>query len=270
MDALETAHADADTVAIAIGGWALVLHCADAGFLTQDRRYYCKFLCAAAQARAHIEIEIVAPRTAVEREIEVRRRGGEWAIRRGDFEASWNPATGSGRLTQSANPYSLDSFLRVLHSLHLAAAGGFLLHAASMIYQGRALIFSGLSGAGKSTLAGLAPASAILLSDEISYVRSLDRIFGAYGTPFSGELRRSGENRAAPVSRVYFLGHAEEHRITPLAPVRAVEKLMRNTLFFIDEPTLTRELFNSILDFVARVPAFELAFAPDASVWGLL
>jgi len=43
---------------------------------------------------------------------------------------------------QNANPYSLDSVLRILHSLILAERGGFLLHAASAICNGRAYLFS--------------------------------------------------------------------------------------------------------------------------------
>ncbi len=74
-------------------------------------------------------------------------------------------------MRQNANPYSLDSVLRIVHSLILAERGGFLLHAASAICDGRACLFSGVSGAGKTTMTRLAPPDVTLLTDEISYVR---------------------------------------------------------------------------------------------------
>ena len=73
--------------------------------------------------------------------------------------------------SQNSNPYSLDSVLRILHSLILAERGGFLLHAASAICNGGAFLFSGVSGAGKTTMTKLAPPDVTLLTDEISYLR---------------------------------------------------------------------------------------------------
>jgi len=104
-------------------------------------------------------------------EVRVRREGGRWVMERGDFRAEWDPERRRGWVRQSPNPYSIDSVLRILHSLFLAREGGFLLHAASAIRNGRAYLFAGVSGAGKTTLCRLAPPDVVLLTDEISYVR---------------------------------------------------------------------------------------------------
>jgi hypothetical protein len=90
---------------------------------------------------------------------------------------------------QNANPYSLDSVLRILHSLILAERGGFLLHAASAICDGRAYLFSGVSGAGKTTMTRLAPPGC-----HPAYRRNFLPAparrggYSAFGTPFAGEL----------------------------------------------------------------------------------
>ena len=133
------------------------------------------------------------------------RENGRWRLERGDFRAEWDPAARQGRIRQSANPYSIDTVLRIVHTLVLAREGGFLLHAASAVRNGRAFVFAGASGAGKTTLARLAPADADLLSDEISYVRRETGGYYAYGTPFAGELARAGENLRAPLESVYLL-----------------------------------------------------------------
>ena len=122
-----------------------------------------------------------------------------WRLERGDFRAAWDPAARQGHIRQSANPYSIDTVLRIVHTLVLARQGGFLLHAASAVRNGKAFVFAGASGAGKTTLSRLAPGDADVLSDEISYVRKEADGYYAYGTPFAGELARAGENLRAPL-----------------------------------------------------------------------
>ena len=103
----------------------------------------------------------------------------------------WNGIrSGRGEIRQSANPYSIDAALRILHSLILARQGGLLVHAASAVRNGRAFLFAGVSGAGKTTISRLAPADVTLLTDEISYLRRNGQGYVAYGTPFR---RRTGE-----------------------------------------------------------------------------
>src|SRR5690348_6004775 len=59
--------------------------------------------------------------------------GTRWIIKRGDFHTEWDPAERRGHVRQAASPYSIDSVLRILHTLMLARRGGFLVHAASAI-----------------------------------------------------------------------------------------------------------------------------------------
>ena len=101
----------------------------------------------------------------------VYRREGLWRIERGDFRAELDTRERRGRIRQTANPYSIDTLLRIVHTLALAPQGGLLLHAASVVRRGRALVFAGASGAGKTTLSRLAPNGTAVLTDEVSYVR---------------------------------------------------------------------------------------------------
>jgi hypothetical protein len=205
--------------------------------------------------------------TVSDDDVRVGREGRQWRIERGDFHARWDPDSGRGRVRQTSNPYSLDSVLRILHSLILAERGGFLLHAASAICDGRAYLFSGVSGAGKTTITRLAPPGINLLTDEISYVRPGPGGYWAYGTPFAGELARNGENCAAPVSAVFFLEQGPENRIDEISQADAVRRLMRNILFFAEDRELVEKLLATACDFVAGVPTRMLTFYPDSRVW---
>ena len=196
--------------------------------------------------------------------------GSEWRMARGDFHASWNPAGRRGRVFQTANPYSIDSVLRIVHTLMLAPEGGFLLHASSAVRNGKSFLFSGLSEAGKTTIARLAPADATLLTDEASYVRKVDGRYFAYGTPFAGELGAPGKNISAPVAALYLLKKAADNRIEEIRPAEAIQRLLRNILFFAHQPGMVRQVFEAACDFVAAVPVFELSFFPDQRVWELI
>ena len=150
------------------------------------------------------------------------------------FRAEWDPVLKTGNIhRQSANPfYAIDAVLRIVHTLVLSQQGGFLVHGASAIRNGRAFLFAGVSGAGKSTIARLAPLDAILLTDEISYVKKVEGEYYAFGTPFAGELARLGENVCAPVEALHLLAKGTENRIEPLGQAEACEKLLTNILFF--------------------------------------
>lgn len=257
-------------IGIEIGGLPLVLRTNDPGYAAMLRERYANFLCPAERARHSFEVTLTSPPRPRDDEVEAVRVGTRWRLGRGDFAATWDPAARCGTLTQSVNPYSTDTLLRIVHSLALAESDGFLLHAASAMRNGRAFVLSGVSGAGKTTITRLAPAGAIRLTDEISYIRRVDGRYTAFGTPFSGELATAGENAAAPVAALYFLTQGPEHRIDPLAPEAALRKLLRNILFFATDAALTARVFQVACDFLAAVPAHELVFKPDGGVWDLL
>ena len=202
--------------------------------------------------------------------MQVSLQGGQWLLKRGDFRASWNPQTSRGRIRQSCNPYAIDCVLRIVHSLVLARQGGFLVHAASAIRGGKAFLFSGVSGAGKTTISRLAPPDATLLTDEISYVRREGSGYIACGTPFAGELARVGENCSAPLSAFFLLEKGLQNRIEPIGPSEAIQRLLRNILFFADDPELVKLVFQSACEFASLVPIHRLVFVPDQRVWDII
>ena len=251
---------------VEIGGISIALRTDDQSFLNLLRQRYSGFL-SSSQPELELDFDLIAPGPVSDDDVRVSRQGPEWILERGDFQAHWDPRTGRGRVRQTANPYALDSVLRILHSLVLSARGGFLLHAASGVCEGRAYLFSGISGAGKTTMTQLAPPHVTLLTDEISYVRRSPDGYSAYGTPFSGELAKAGENTKAPVSALFFLEKGPENRVDELPPAEAVRRLMRNILFFAEDPELVEKLLATACAFVETVPVRRLTFYPDSRVW---
>jgi hypothetical protein len=286
---------------VEIGGIPIALATSDDDFLHLLRQRYAGFL-SPSIPDFELEFDLTSPTPVSDADTRVRRvfsedtnpehtnaerkNSGHWLIERGDFRARWDPRTGRGTVRQNPNPFSLDSVLRILHSLILAERGGFLLHAASAICDGRAFLFSGVSGAGKTTMTRIAPPDITLLTDEISYIRPLNArdhahpnnahpnnsrptgaSYAAFGTPFSGELAKAGENCSAPIAALFFLEQGPENRIADVSSTEAVRRLMRNILFFAEDQGLVEKLFATACDFVSRVPIYRLTFYPDGRVW---
>jgi hypothetical protein len=320
-------------LAIEIGEMPILVRTDSADFAHMLEDRYGKFVTAdAPHAVMELEIKLIPPgRVCNAEDVSVRREAGRWVMERGDFRAEWDPQCRRGWVRQSANPYAIDGVLRILHSLILAREGGFLVHAASAVRNGRAFLFSGVSGAGKTTISRLAPPDVVLLTDEISYVRGFRiqdsgfrrqdsgfRIqdsgvkgtdsglqipdsesrppspesetqcpapspqppapspqppapaFEAFGTPFAGELARLGENLRAPLAALYLLAQGPENRIEPVSDAEAARELLQNILFFARDEELVGMIFQTVCDFVRRVPVRRLVFTPQARVWELI
>ena len=232
---------------------------------------YAGFVGTSSDSHPEFDIDLCEPsQSAAGDDLEVKIDAGEWLLKRGDFRARWNPETGHGQIRQSASPYAIDCVLRIVHTLILARQGGFLVHAASAIRGGKAFLFSGVSGAGKTTISRLAPPDATLLTDEISYVRREGNRYVAFGTPFAGELARVGANQSAPVCALFLLEKGLENRIEAVNSTGAVQRLLRNILFFAHDPALVELVFQAACEFASLVPVHRLVFVPDQRVWDII
>ena len=261
-------------ITLAIGAFAVALRTDDRAFLTMVEERYTGFVSHTALPHFTFDVHILRngrPRlVSADDDIRVVRESRGWRVERGDFSAGWDNQTRHGWLEQTVNPYALDTLLRIAHSIELAENGGFLLHAASAVRNGRAFLFSGLSGAGKTTLSRLAPPDAHVLTDEISYLTDHSGAFHAHGTPFAGELARVGENISAPVAALCLLEKAPRNYLEEADATAVFRALMRNVLFLTNDNELVHYIFQSCVDFVAKVPAYRMHFTPDARAWELI
>ena len=273
MTAIDQA-VSAQEISVEIGGMPIVLRSTDRDFRSMVESRYSAYLRPPEASSFAFDVEVrpdhLLPEEDSENELRVWKEDGKWRLERGDFQAYLDPTARSGRILQSVSPYAIDSVLRIVHTLIQATHGGFLLHGASTIRNGRAFLFSGVSGAGKTTISRLAPADAILLTDEISYIRRDECGYTGCGTPFAGELARPGENAMAPIEHLFFLAKGPQNRIDPIPPADALRMLLRNILFFADDADLIKMVFRSAMEFLGRIPVSRLTFYPDQGVWDLI
>lgn len=162
--------------------------------------------------------------------------------------------------------YGLDSLLRILLSVLLLPRRGFLLHAATVVRDGKAYVFMGRSGAGKSTVAALSP-SGTVLTDEISLLRFSRGQWRAFGTPFWGEFRADGRNVSAPVAGVFALVQGSSNQKKALGEKDALAALLANTLFFSRDRQLRERLLAIQTQLVSGVPVSQLEFRKEEAFW---
>ena len=231
-----TAEIGSLSLVIEVGSMPVRINTGDSAFRDMLQARYAGFVSSGQHAEMEFDVELTTPDFAdPDADVRVTQEMGRWRLTRGDFLAEWEPASRRGLIRQSANPYSIDAVLRIVHTLVLAKQGGFLLHSASAIRNGKAFLFSGVSGAGKTTISRLAPPDATLLTDEISYVRRQADSYVAFGTPFTGELAKLGENTSAPIAAAYLLAQGPENRIDPIPAGEATRALLANVLIFEED-----------------------------------
>lgn len=258
-------------IIIEIGEKAASLQTSDPIFLELVEQRYKGFVNNAASPAFSLDLVLVSPKKHAENEdLQVSQESGRWRLNRGDFVAEWDSASRRGWVRQSPSPFGTDSVLRIVHTLLLAPEGGFLLHSASAVRNGRAFLFAGRSGAGKTTISRLAPADVVLLSDEISYVRRSGEGYRAHGTPFAGELGTAGLNISAPVAALYLLAHGSSNHLQAIGHTEAAQALLENILFFAEDVELVGMVFEAACEFVCRVPVYRLTFTPEFHVWDLI
>jgi hypothetical protein len=261
---------DRSDLVIEIGGLPIRLWSEDPAFVQMLKERYAGFVASTASPKFDFDIELVPPGAPSDGQVRVEFESGQWCMDRGDFHAEWNPAAARGLVRQTANRYSIDCVLRIVHTLLLAKDSGFLVHSASVVRNGRAFLFAGVSGAGKTTIASLAPPDATLLTDEISYVCRQEGQYCAFGTPFAGDLGRAGDNVCAPIAALYILAQGAENKIESLDPAEAGRALLENILFFANDPETVRFVFEAACEFISRVPTRRLTFMPDSRVWEMI
>jgi len=164
------------------------------------------------------------------------------------------------------NEYALDSLLRMFLSWALLGQQGFLLHAATVVKNGKAYVFVGRSGAGKSTVASLSPRGSVL-TDEISLLKRVDGEWRAFGTPFWGEFRADGANTSAPLAGIFRLVQAAVNRLVPLRPSELLKSMLPCVLFFSSQVGDNDRLLQILVAASEQVAGYNLQFQKSRSFW---
>lgn len=141
---------------------------------------------------------------------------------------------------------------------------GFLLHSSAVEIGGKAVAFSAPSGTGKSTHASFwrKILGATVINDDKPAIRSIDGVFCACGTPFSGKTDQNVPI-CVPLHAVVFLKRAPQTSVRRLSTQEALFLLLGQTLRPSDSVrynvllTLIEDMLNQVSVYEAGVPLDE-------------
>lgn len=199
--------------------------------------------------------------------------GRGYRLEAAGVSAQFQLEQGQASLILPANdPLSaLEYFTRIVCALLAFREGGLLMHAAGLLVDGRAYLFTGVSGSGKSTVTALS-SHAIALSDDLVLLRPMKGRWIAHGTPFWNPdvAARAGQTASGPVAGIYKLVKAPEMRLEPLSPAGAAAELAANCPVINGRPELLPALLGRCRALAGAVPMQRLYFRKDASFWKLI
>ena len=142
-----------------------------------------------------------------------------------------------------------------------------LLHAAAVVVDGKAYLFTAPRKTGKSTHVQLwldvFGDRALILNEDKPALRRIDGIWYAFGTPWSGKTGRN-TNLQVPIGGIAVLERAEENAIAPYPGAMALGHLLQQTVRPANPAGSIRllELMDSLL---RQVPVWKLYCNMDRS-----
>ena len=152
--------------------------------------------------------------------------------------------------------------------MELVRHNGFYLHSSAVVKDGKAYLFSGPCGVGKSTHTGLwiktFGGDTRVINDDKPALRKIDGVWYAYGTPWCGK-DGINLNDCAPVAGICFLKQASENAIRKLSPMEAMQKVLAQTIYRLDNAELLDSFLTSLTDFLEHIPVYELENRPEAA-----
>lgn len=145
-----------------------------------------------------------------------------------------------------------------------------LIHSCGIKRKDYGFLFVGKAGSGKSTIAELSKEYTVL-NDEIMLIE-LDKDKPVmHSTPFNGYFKGK-TGGSAELKAIFFLEHADTHRVSTEKKSTAVKALFREIVPVIGlEEEITPETHTVMLDYAAvivqKTPVYRLGFLPDPGFW---
>jgi hypothetical protein len=177
---------------------------------------------------------------------------------------------GKSAAVRLAEEQAWQNVLRLIYFFELSERA-LMLHAASLVHQGRAYVFPGPSGAGKTTIVAHSAGKAVL-NDEISLLirpEDGDEVL-ACGTPFFGDWNRPGEKLAAPVKGLFFPVQSRENRVLPLTPQETLNLLLPRVCSYTTWKPRQERILDLALQLSQLTPGFLFHFQASNDFWQVL
>ncbi len=162
---------------------------------------------------------------------------------------------------------ALENLCRVAIAWMAVERGGFLIHGASIVRNGRAYIFFGRSASGKSTLASLSTEGQVI-SDDLSLVFPSAKGMLVAGTPFRGTWGGGAPVKGTfPLAAMFLLAQDTRTWVEEPSKIQAAAEYVANLPFVNDALHAYPDLMERLERAAAGIPVKILHFRPDPTFW---
>lgn len=146
----------------------------------------------------------------------------------------------------------------------LARREGLAMHGALVEYAGGAVIFTASPGVGKSTHAELwrSALGARILNGDKAFVRRVDGMWNAYGSPWSGSSPYV-VCAQAPLRAIVVLEQAKENRIRRLSGMELLARLTTHIYYPSWDAVAVQYSMHTMDAMLAQLPVYLLSCLPD-------
>jgi len=125
----------------------------------------------------------------------------------------------------------LNFILLVLIEFFLLKKNILMLHASSIVKNGKAYVFCGKSGAGKSTIAAKNPTSEIL-SDETALIQKEKGKYYALSSFLDKNKYPEMKYKKAIVEGIFFINQSSVDKFVKIKPVDSIKKIMESSFMY--------------------------------------
>ena len=138
------------------------------------------------------------------------------------------------------------------------------LHSSYVLYQGKAILFTGPSGIGKTTQAELWRdyADGLIVNGDVALIRKVDGVWTAFGTPIHGSSPYC-ENRQAPIVALIRLDQGKENMLEPMNGYKALTTCLPEFYHPKLEPETEEVFWHTIDEFFSEIPVYHMTCRPD-------
>jgi hypothetical protein len=273
------------SIALALGEWGLVIEGLDDDLAATLERRWAGFVVPARDAACTRRLRVVRGDASLwlphwqpfERyRIEGTLERGVPVARSYHFALAPEAEGGSWTFALADEPDEpvervVENVARFMLSRIAAEAGGFALHGAGVLRDGRAYVFAGPSLSGKSTAVALS-APARSLGDDLAVLVPRGATWLAPALPFDSSEKAppKADGVLFPVAGTWRLFQAAEARLERVPPTIAAASLMGCAAFPWAMPDLSESVLEHVRRYIGAAAFAHLYFRKSPDFWDLL